>query len=264
MKKTSCQAIAKKTNQQCGKTSLSGVAYCWLHYPKKQTIEFFILGILLTFLFQTVFNLVTVSPEEQKINQLQEQVKELSAQNQELIDGKNTLIAKLDKYQKDLNEKEQKVKELRSEVKKLSSVAPKLKPDGRIAASPYVSYASEFSDGISKARALFNDGKFQEAYQIAKSLSDKNPEFGLSYFIMGTIEIQQGNYAFGEKLLEKAIQLELLTSDKAWAYHNLGISAMRQNKIHEAITFLNKAVETDSNMNESKILLENLKRKIVN
>jgi hypothetical protein len=69
MKKTQCQAIAKSTQKQCEKTPLSGVEYCWLHYPKKETIEFFILGVLLTFLFQTLFNLATTSPEERKISQ---------------------------------------------------------------------------------------------------------------------------------------------------------------------------------------------------
>jgi len=111
MKKIRCQSIAKNTQQQCEKLSLLGESYCWLHYPKKEAVELFVLGILLTFLVQTAYDHFTVSTEEEMI--------------QELIRGKNTLFkqnqalnAKVENYQKDLNAKEEKIKELQTEVGK--------------------------------------------------------------------------------------------------------------------------------------------------
>ncbi|MCK5493541.1 MAG: hypothetical protein KAJ14_10565 [Candidatus Omnitrophica bacterium] len=127
MKQIKCQSIAKSTQKQCERTPLSDSSYCWLHYPKKETIEFFILGILLTFFFQILFTIFTISSEEEKIDQLQQEVNVLSTQNRELIEGKNTLIiqneelsAKLDKYQKNLNEKEQEIADLNQKNTKLA------------------------------------------------------------------------------------------------------------------------------------------------
>jgi len=162
-------------------------------------------------------------------------------------------------FKKDQKQKGLRIKELKSEVNYLTITAPKLLPDGRIAASPFVTMASEFSDGINEARKLFNDGEDDKAYRIAKSLSEKNPKFGLSYFLMGTIELQRGNYQAGDELLLKSIALEIPKGDEAWAYNNLGISALRQKRLNEAINYLEKCLDIDPKMSQSEKLLKQLK-----
>ncbi len=159
----------------------------------------------------------------------------------------------------DKKQKELRIKKLESEVNQLTITAPKLLPDGRIAASPFVTMASEFSDGINEARKLFNDGEHDKAYQIAKSLSEKNPKFGLSYFLMGTIEIQRGNYQVGDALLLKSIAFGIPKGDESLAYHNLGISALQQKRFYEAINYLEKCLDINPKMSESEKLLKKLK-----
>ncbi|MBC8548810.1 MAG: tetratricopeptide repeat protein, partial [Candidatus Brocadiales bacterium] len=63
----------------------------------------------------------------------------------------------------------------------------------------------------------------------------------------------------------KAIQLGLPDEDKAWAFHNLGYSSLREQDYDKAKEFLDKAVELNSNMEKSrealKLINNYLKRK---
>jgi len=78
MKKAACEAIAKSTQKQCSKKALLGTNYCWIHYPKKVPVIFLFIGALLSTIFQITYNSITISDEEEKI--------------EELIAGKNTLL----------------------------------------------------------------------------------------------------------------------------------------------------------------------------
>jgi len=183
-------------------------------------------------------------------------IKKRDSQIDELVKGKNELIEKVDKYQHDLSDKEKTIKQLEAEVAKLNITSPKLLPNGRIAGSPYVTMSSEFSVGINSARDLFNQGKFDEAYRIAEDLRKKSPKFGLAYFLIGTIEIQSGDFEKGEKSLEQAIQLELPEGDKAWAFHNLGIAALRKQNLSKAVDYLKRAIQVNPEMEDSKKTLK--------
>lgn len=195
MKKAQCQSIAKSTQKQCEKPPLSGTQYCWLHHPKKEIIVFFILGIFLTFLFQIVFDLFTISSEEHKINKLQQQAKELSNQNQELIEGKNTLIAqnkdlseKLDKYQKDLNEKEQKIKELETQAKNAKrgitvnfyANGTRRKTDGG-----NISLDQELKLTYEHMKNLSEEKRYPELVTLCKKQIRNNPDWPTPYLFLG-------------------------------------------------------------------------------
>ncbi|WP_169703076.1 tetratricopeptide repeat protein [Candidatus Kuenenia stuttgartensis] len=196
--------------------------------------------------------------------QLQESIGKKNARIDGLVKSNDDLLVKIDQYQKTVTEKDQKIEELKAEVGKLSLTSPKLLPDGRIAASKGVSYLSEYSEAAGNVRNLFNDGKYDEAYAIAEGLMKKIPDFGLAYFLMGTIDIQRGNMPEGESFLLKSIQLELTNRDKAWAFHNLGIAALRQQNIGKAIDYLKKAIEINPDMEESKKTLSSIEKQMGN
>jgi len=42
-----CQSISKSTNKQCENNALKGANYCWVHFPKKESFEFFLAGIIM-------------------------------------------------------------------------------------------------------------------------------------------------------------------------------------------------------------------------
>ena len=111
---------------------------------------------------------------------------------------------------------------------------------------------------VADVRNLFKEGKYDDAYRIADSLREKNPELGLAYYILGTIEMIREHYDKGEELLNHAIKLKLSDEDSAWAFHNLGVSSLRKKDYEKAREFLEKAVELNSNMEESRKTLESL------
>ena len=184
--------------------------------------------------------------------------KELLDENRKIAEQNKNLSEKVEELKEVVIEKDNRITELENQVSNLEIAAPKIGLDGRIEASPDVSFSSDFSDGIVKARNLFDEGKLNEAYSIAESLSKKKNDFGLAYFIMGTVKVQQTDYTNGEILLKKAINLGLTNNDKAWAYHNLGISYLRRNQLQEAQTNLRRCVEINPQMEESKKLLNEI------
>ena len=212
MKKRRCKAIAKSTQRQCEKSPLSGTEFCWLHYPKKETVEFFILGILLTFLLQVIFDLSTISPEEHKITKLQQQAKGLSIQNQELIVGKNTLIAqnkdlseKLDKYQKDLNEKEQKIKELETQAKNAEKgITLNYWANGcvRKQHGGNINIGCELEKTLKKFVSLQKTKNFNELKKQCTEQIKKTPKWSTPYLFLGMSFINLGNHEEGLRNLE--------------------------------------------------------------
>jgi len=59
-------------------------------------------------------------------------------------------------------------------------------------------------------------------------------------------------------MLKKAIQFGLPDEDKAWAFHNLGVSSLRKKDYEKAIEFLENAVGLSPNMEESQKTLESI------
>ena len=56
--------------------------------------------------------------------------------------------------------------------------------------------------------------------------------------------------------------LELTDEDRAWAYHNLGIAALRNQQIDKAVEYLRKAIQTNPNMEESKKTLQSIEAQL--
>jgi tetratricopeptide (TPR) repeat protein len=196
------------------------------------------------------------------LSSLQNNINEKNTKIEELITSNRELNVKVGEYQKAVTEKDKMIKELQAEVDTLNVTAPTLLPDGRIAASPYVFMASEFSDGIHRAKDLFDKGEYDEAYRIAEGLKQKNPNFALAYFLLGTIDIQRGDIEKGTQLLKRSLQLELPQGDKAWAFHNLGIVALRNQDIKSAIQYLRQAIQVNPDMEESKRTLKSIEEQL--
>ncbi|ODS31465.1 MAG: hypothetical protein SCARUB_03422 [Candidatus Scalindua rubra] len=183
------------------------------------------------------------------------------SQIDELMKGNNELLVRIEQYQKSLSEKNEIIQQLEAQVNELNVPAPHKLTDEQIEAVPQVIPETDFSDVIAQAKqakSLCNKGRYDEAYKIADDLRQKNPDFGLAYFLLGTIEMRKEHYDEGEKLLNRAIQRELPDEDKAWAFHNLGISSVRREDFEKAKEFLGKAVELKPDMEKSKKALKYL------
>ena len=84
---------------------------------------------------------------------------------------------------------------------------------------------------------MINEGKLDEAYQIAEVLSKKKDDFGLAYYAMGVIELEKGNYSKGKKQLHRALELGLPKAQETSAYNNLNLEAIKlfnEGKLDEA------------------------------
>ena len=143
-------------------------------------------------------------------------------------------------------------------ISKLSEAAPRIDERGRIVAGLGVSYMSEFSNGINKARTLFDEGKLADAFAEAERLSKKKPDFGLAFFVMGTVKAAEGMYDESKDFLSKAVELKLPTPDRAHAYHNLGVVALNQKNDIEARKYFEMAIKTDPNKKESSDMLNQM------
>jgi tetratricopeptide (TPR) repeat protein len=190
--------------------------------------------------------------------------KELLDENIKISEQNKSLSNKVDELKEIVVQKDYRIAELENQVNNLKIAAPKIGLDGSIEASPYVKMASEFSDGINNARKLFDEGKFNEAYDIAQNLSQKKNDFGLAYFIMGTVKAAQANYSESENLLKKAIDLGLPNDDLSWAYHNLGVIYLHKNFLLLARDYVEKALKVSPNMENSKSLLKDINRYLGN
>jgi tetratricopeptide (TPR) repeat protein len=207
---------------------------------------------------------------------LHQSISEKPSQIDELVNGRNELLARIGKYQENLSEKDEIIQRLEAQVdeKRISDPeqltykqveaqvnestvpAPEQLADEQIETSAQVIPETDLSDVIAQAKSLCNEGKYDEAYKIADDLRRKNPDFGQAYFVLGTIEMRKESYSKGVELLNRAIHLKLPDEDTAWAFHNLGIASLRKKDYEKAKEFLEKAVELNSNMEKSKSALK--------
>jgi tetratricopeptide (TPR) repeat protein len=164
-----------------------------------------------------------------------------AAKEQQRQQKQSELEVSLKISQEELSHVQCTASDLAKKLREAEAAAPKLDPSGRIAASPFVSFASEFSEGIAKARKLFAEGQLDDAYVVAEELKKKKDNFGLAYFIMGTVQAQKGNLEPAEQLLKTAIGHGLPKDDEAWARHNLGIVYLRAGNVGDALANLEQA-----------------------
>jgi tetratricopeptide (TPR) repeat protein len=187
---------------------------------------------------------------------LHQSISEKTSQIDELVNGKNKLFARINKYQESLSEKDEIIHRLEVQVNESIVPAPEQFADEQIEPSTQDISEMDLSDVIAQAKSLCNEGRYDEAYIIADDLRRKNPDFGQAYFILGTIEMRKERYRKGVELLNRAIHLKLPNEDTAWAFHNLGIASLRKKDYEKAKEFLEKAVELNSNMEKSKSALK--------
>jgi len=157
------------------------------------------------------------------------------------IKKEQELQAALEKSKLDYQQLSASAKQLQDHLSKAEIAAPKIDRQGRIAASPFVSYDSEFSEGVAEARRLFSAGDLDGAFRVADGLRKKNDDFGLAYFLLGSVEAERGNFENAEALLKKALSLGLDTADEAWCLHNLGLAVGSQGRQVSAIDYIKQA-----------------------
>ncbi len=181
---------------------------------------------------------------------------EKPSQVDELVNGKNELLARVNKYQKNLIEKDEIIQRLETQVNESTVLALEQPADEQIETSTQVISETDLNDVIVQAKSLCNEGRYDEAYKIADDLRRKNPDFGQAYFVLGTIEMRKERYSKGVELLNRAIHLKLPSEDTAWAFHNLGIASLRKKDYGKAQEFFEKAIDLNSNMEKSKSALK--------
>jgi len=188
--------------------------------------------------------------------------KELYNENLKISKDNKSLSTKVDELKEIVTQKDEKINILEKQVKNIELSSPKIDNQGRIASSPYVTMASEFSKGISKSRELFNKGDYNGAYKIANELIIKKEDFGLAYFIRGTVLSKWTRY--NEALIDfkKAVKYGLDKSDLTWCYHNMAISELNSNNLQSAYNYFVKCFNTTPEFKESKDTFERLKKEI--
>ena len=223
-------------------------------------------------------------------------VSEKAYQIDELVSGNNKLLTRIDEYQKNLSGKDKIIQQLESQIgspkakvqkqvrdeqlelqfdrpkviepeqireeqletRDEGQDVPSLEPatDKQEEAVAQVISETGYSDLITQAKDLCDEGKYDEAYKIADDLRQKDPDFGQAYFVLGTIELRKKNYTKGEDLLGRAVSLSMPDKDMSWALHNLGISSIRKKNYDEARVHLEKAIEFNSGMEKSRKALK--------
>ncbi len=161
-------------------------------------------------------------------------------------------------YQKALSERNETIRQLKAwnhSMDASSSVQPVNK---RREAITQVIPEPEYNDIIVQARELCRKGRFDDAYKIVDELRQKNPGYGLAYFVIGSIEIRKKHYDKGEALLNKAVKLVLSDKERAGVFHNLGIASVGRKNFEKAKGFLEKAIQLDSGMEKSRRALDSL------
>jgi tetratricopeptide (TPR) repeat protein len=159
-------------------------------------------------------------------------------------------------YQRGLSEKEETINQLAARIDSKKVIAFEQPTDEEKKTAAQVVPKTDSSDVIVQIKSLYKEGKYDNAYKMADDLRQKRPEFGLAYFVLGTIEMRRERYDEGKEMLKKAIQFGLPDEDKAWAFHNLGYSSLRERDFDKAKEFLDKAVELNSNMEKSREALK--------
>lgn len=206
-------------------------------------------GTVLTYFGQNIRSRL----EEKHLHQ---SVSQKGFQINELMSGNKKLLVRIDEYQKSLSERDEIIQRLEAQVNEQGVTAPEQDTGQQAEASPQGIPESDPGDAITQARNLCNEGEYDKAYKIADDLRRKDPDLGMAYFVLGTIEMLREQYDKGEELLKLAVQRGLPGEDLAWAFHNLGIASLRKKNYEKAKEFLEKAVGLNSNMEKSRNALK--------
>jgi hypothetical protein len=172
MREKQCQSVAKTTRTQCEKRALLGGSYCWFHTPKKEPFIFLVIGALLGFGIQTIYDKVAISPEESLITDLQAQIQNY----QESIEQKDQRISELEDTTNSILEY--------SEVARLDALGnpPGLGPGSDISINNELTKLLKdtyvFKDGqIRMSRSAESESKYRQLIQ-------KYPKFPFGYYFV--------------------------------------------------------------------------------
>lgn len=280
MKSTKCQSISKSSQKQCENSALKGCAYCWIHYPKKQSVEFFVAGIILSFLFQVIFDHVTVSPEEKKMIALQNQTDVLKNQNQELINGKNELLRanvqlkeSIDKYQIENTNLKNHVELLRKKTENIDTIS---KDETRIGdlvlhrkgiTLNIDSVDNVVLGRINDAKTAAIEGDIDKAISIIEETEQLHPKYipDGAQILKATYLCKKKDYTSALRVLNE-IDEKRISPENAQAYFNLiGYCYGVLNDYESAAKYLRLAVEKNTNStitHEAKNNLRIIERKL--
>ncbi len=190
-----------------------------------------------------------LSEEEEAVSEKDEAIQQLASR----IDNLNVFTKE---YQKSLSEKEEAIYQRTARLDSQNVITLEQLTDEEKENLPQVFTETDSSDVMVLVTSLYNKGKYDEAYRIVDDLRQKKPDFGMAYFVLGTIEIRKEHYDKGEELLNRAVQLGMPDEDMAWAFYNLEKSLLLKKDYKKAIEFLEKTVKLKPNMEEGRKILD--------
>lgn len=188
--------------------------------------------------------------------------KSLFKENLIISESNSNLSYRLEQIKQIISQKDDRIGLLENQVKDLKLSSPKIDNQGRIAASPFVTLASEFSDGIQKSKELFIKGEFKKVYDITTDLINKKSDFGLAYFLRGSALAQLFKYADAMKEFNNAVKYGLDNSDLTWCYHNMAICEIHENNLESAYKYFMKCYNIDADFKQSKDIFLKLKKEL--
>ena len=280
MNNIKCQSISKKTQKQCGNTALRGSAYCWIHHPRRQSVQFFVLGIILTFLFKAIFDFLNVSPEEKKIITLQQQVNLLTNQNKELIEGKNELLRanvqlkeSIDKYQSENANLRIQIELLKKKTENIDTLSKNETRIGdlvlhRKGSTLHVNSVDNIILGrINDAKTAAKDGNTDKAISIIEEIEQLYPKDipEDAKILKAMYLLKKANFSDALRVL-KEIEEKKISPENAQVYFNLiGFCYAALNDYESAAKYWRLAIEKNTNnriTNEAKRNLRIVEKKM--
>lgn len=274
MKKQKCQAISKSTQNQCENNALKDCNYCWVHYPKKESIEFFIFGLLLTFLLQLTYDIFTVSPEESNYQALQTKVDYLGRNNIELIEGKNKLIELNNQLVNNVNQYKTENAVLKSQIdsltqrtKNFDTLSDKKTRIGDLLLSREGTTLNIntidgiISKGIRDAQNFAKEGSLDKAIStinnLEKSYPNKIPEGAIILKVMYICK--KGDYNLAITTLKKLDEKRISSENAQMYFSLLGFCYGKQDNYELAAKYLRLAIENNKTPSRTEEAQKNLR-----
>jgi tetratricopeptide (TPR) repeat protein len=162
------------------------------------------LGTILTFVGQNISN-------RENTTKLTSTIQEKNKEIDELVEGKNQLIEKLDKYQKDLTEKEKTIQELEKKAKKAErGISSTFDFNGARRATSRPGHIS-VSIGpevkiFKRIQVLEQQKNYPELITICEQQIKKTPEWLTPYLYLGVAYANIGNKEKAIELFEYVVQ----------------------------------------------------------
>lgn len=280
MNNKKCQSISKTTQKQCENNALKGCAYCWVHYPKKESVQYFVLGIFLTFFIQITIDFFTVSPEEKEMQNLQSQTLLSTKQNAELIKGKNELLKANEQlkesigiYQIENTNLKNQVDSLKKRTENIDTISKDKTRIGDLVLSRNGSTIHVTSvdnivlERINNARKVAKDGNVDKAISIIEDAEKAYPNHipEGAKILKAKYIFKKGNYNLALSILEEMDE-KTISPENAQIYFELrSFCYIRLGDYASAMNFLKLTIENNRHVeitSRAKHNLEIIERKL--